>query len=175
MPNPQKISKVTEIKELFDQADSLFITDYQGLNVSDITILRRNLRQNQVKFLVAKNTLLKLAAHQAGVEDIDQYLNGPTAVAFTSEDATVAARILHDSYKDKELPRMKVFIVDGKLYDGGEIKRLADLPTREVLLSQVVSAVESPFTELVGTLDGFFRELIGTLEALADKKREEGA
>jgi len=175
MPNPQKINTVAEIKKLFDDASSLFVTDYQGLSVTEITGLRKNLRENQVTYRVAKNTLLKLAAHQAGVGDmIGEHLSGPTAVAFTSEDAAIAAKILHDSYKDKELPRMKVFVVDGQAFDGREIKRLAGLPPREILLAQVVAAVEAPISELVGALDGFFRELVGSIEALTEKKKSEG-
>jgi large subunit ribosomal protein L10 len=174
MPNPQKINTVAEIKKLFDAAGSIFITDYQGLSVTEITDLRKNLRENQVTYRVAKNTLLKLAAHQAGVGDmIGEHLTGPTAVAFTSEDAAIAAKILHDSYKDRELPRMKVFVVDGQVFDGREIKRLADLPPREILLAQVIAAVEAPISELVGTLDGFFRELVGSIEAVAEKKKSE--
>jgi large subunit ribosomal protein L10 len=175
MPNPQKINTVAEIKKLFDDAGSIFITDYQGLSVAEITSLRKNLRENQITYRVAKNTLLKLAAHQAGVGDeIDEHLTGPTAVAFAGEDAAMAAKILHDSYKDRELPRMKMFVVDGQVFDGREIKRLADLPPREILLAQVVAAVESPFSELVGTLDGFFRKLVGSIEALTEKKKSEG-
>ncbi len=174
MPNPQKITAVAEIKKLFNDADSFFITDYQGLNVTDITGLRKSLRENNVRYLVARNTLFKLAAHQAGVTDIDDHLSGPTAVAFTSDDAAVAARILHDSYKDKELPRMKMFVVDGQVFDGKEIKRLAELLPKETLLAQVVAAVEAPFTQLVGVLDGFVRELVSTVEALAEKKKNEG-
>jgi len=174
MPNPQKIDAVAEMKKLFEDSDSFFVTDYQGLSVVDITVLRKNLRENKIKFLVAKNTLLRLAAHEAGMSGIDDHLIGPTAIAFTRDDAAVAAKILQDSYKDKELPRMKVFVVDGRLYEGRDIKRLADLPPKETLFSQLVAAVEAPFSELVGGLDGLFRELTGTIEALAQKKKSEG-
>lgn len=175
MPNPQKINTVAEIKKLFDDASSIFVTDYQGLSVAEITGLRKNLRENQVTYRVAKNTLLRLAANQAGVGDmIDEHLTGPTAVAFTSEDAAIAAKILHDSYKDKELPRMKVFVVDGQVFSGQEIKRLAGLPPREILLAQVIAAVEAPISKLVGALDGFFRELVGSIEVLTEKKKSEG-
>ena len=174
MPNPQKIDAVAAIKKLFDGASSFFVTDYQGLNVADITGLRKNLRENQVTYRVAKNTLLRLAAHQAGLGDvIDEHLTGPTAIAFTSDDAAVAARILHDSYKDRQLPRMKVFVVDGRAFDGREIKRLADLPPKETLLAQVVAAVEAPISELVGALNGLFRELVGSVEGLAEKRKAE--
>lgn len=174
MPNAAKVEAVAELKKLFADSSSIFVTEYQGLNVADMTVLRKNLRDNDVKYLIAKNTLLKIAAVEAGVEGIAEHLTGPTAIAFTSADPAVAAKILNDSYKDKELPRMRVFVVDQQAFDGAEIKRLADLPSREVLLSQLVAAVEAPFTELIGSLDGFFRELVGSIDALAEKKKTEG-
>ncbi len=174
MPKPEKIEAVAEMKKLFETAGSFFVTDYQGLNVADMTVLRKNLRENNIKYLIAKNTLLKLAAREAGVSEVDEHLIGPTAVAFSSDDPALAAKILNDSFKAKELPRMKVFVVDNQVFEGAEIKRLADLPPRDILLSQLVAAVESPFSSLVASLDGFFRELVGTIEALADKKKSEG-
>ncbi|MEW5994364.1 MAG: 50S ribosomal protein L10 [Candidatus Zixiibacteriota bacterium] len=174
MPNPAKIEKVAQLKQLFEQSGAIFVTDYQGLNVADETILRKNLRENKVNYLVAKNTLLKLAADQAGVGGIRQHLTGPTAVAFTSDDAALAAKILHDSFKDKDLPRMKVFVVDGEVYDGKDIKRLADLPPRDVLLAQVASAVQVPIANVVGAVNGIFQGLLGVIQALADKKKSEG-
>jgi large subunit ribosomal protein L10 len=86
----------------------------------------------------------------------------------------VAAKILHDSYKERELPRFKAFVLEGQIHPAEEIKRLAELPSKEILLSQVVAAVEAPFTELIGSIDGFFRELVGSIDALADKKKAEG-
>jgi large subunit ribosomal protein L10 len=173
MPNVTKVEAVARLKKLFEDSDSLFVTDYQGLNVGDMTLLRKNLRENNVRYLVAKNTLLRLAAREAGVEGVEEHLEGPTAIAFTSDDPAVAAKILHDSYKDRELPRMKVFVVDQQVYGGGDIKRLADLPPKEILYSRVVGAVEAPLAELVGSLDGFFRELVGSIDALADKRKAE--
>ncbi|HWR83224.1 MAG TPA: 50S ribosomal protein L10 [Candidatus Deferrimicrobium sp.] len=171
MPNPQKTSAVAEISHLFSEANAFFVTDYQGLNVADLTALRQNLRKNQVRYMVAKNTLLKLAAHQAGVANIDTHLEGPTAVAFCGADPALAAKILHDSFKDKSLPRMKVFVVEGQAFEGTEIKRLADLPPKPVLLAQLVAAIEAPIAELVGTLDSVFGELVGAIEALGEKKK----
>jgi len=173
MPKPEKITAVAEMKELFESAGSFFVTDYQGLNVADMTVLRKSLRENNIKYLIAKNTLLKLAAKGAGVADINEHLSGPTAIAFTSEDPAAAAKILNDSFKSKELPRMKVFFVDNQVFDGAEISRLADLPPRDILLSQLVAAVEAPFSNLVSSLDGFFRKLVGTIDALAEKKKGE--
>lgn len=174
MPKPEKIEAVAEMKKLFESAGSFFVTDYKGLNVADMTDLRKNLRENNIKYLIAKNTLLKLAVKDAGIDSLDEHLIGPTAVAFTSDDPALAAKILNDSFKAKELPRMKVFMVDDQVFEGAEIKRLADLPPRDILLSQLVAAVESPLTSIVGSLDGFFRDLVGSVDALAEKRKSEG-
>ncbi len=174
MPTQKKIDSVAEMKVLFEGASSVFVTDYQGLNVADMTKLRASLREKNVRFLIAKNTLMKIAAKEAGVEGIDDHLKGPTALAFTSDDPAAAAKILNDSFKENELPRMKVFVVDDEVFEAAQISRLADLPPKEILLSQVVAAVEAPFTSLIGSLDGFFRELVGSIDALADKKNSEG-
>ena len=170
-----KFEKVAEIKELFENSGAYFITDYQGLNVPDMTLLRRSLREANVKYLIAKNTLFRLGAKDAGVEGLDEYFQGPTAVAFANDDPSVAAKVLYDSNKKTELPSFKVFIVEGQIHQADEIKALAELPPRDILLSQVVAAVEAPFAELVGSLDGFFRELIGLVDALEEKKKTEDA
>lgn len=175
MPTTQKIEKVAEMTELFRTSDAYFVTDYLGLNVEDVTNLRKKLRQSGVKFMVAKNTLFRIAAQNAGVPKMDTLLKGPTAIAFVTKDPAVAAKLLDTQQKEKELPRIKGFVVDNTLYQGAEIKRLADLPSREVLLSMVVGAVEAPLTSLVGAIDGFFHPLIGSIEALAEKRKAEAA
>ncbi len=173
MPNAQKVESVASIKELFEKNTAFFVTDYHGLNVSDLTALRRNLRKKNVTFLVAKNTLIKVAANQAGVTGLDEHLLGPTAVAFAKDDAPAAAKILHDSFKSIEKPRMKVFVVDNNVFQGKEIKKLADLPSKDVLLSMIASAVEAPMVGVVSAINALFQELLGTVEALAEKKKSE--
>lgn len=173
MLRTEKTEKIAELKELFDKSTSFFVTDYQGLDVPTLTVLRKELRDNKVKYLVAKNTLIRLAAKEAGIEGIDEHLNGPTAIAFATEDASVAAKILYESTKKHDLPRFKIFCVEGQLHQADEIKALAELPPRDILLSQIVAAVEAPFAELVGSLDGFFRELVGSIDALEEKKKGE--
>jgi large subunit ribosomal protein L10 len=173
MPNAQKIEDVAAIKTLFENNTAFFITDYHGLNVSDITALRRNLRKKNATFLVAKNTLIKVAAGQAGVKGLDDHLTGPTAVAFAKDDAPAAAKILHDSFKNIEKPRMKVFVVDENVFDGKEIKKFADLPSKEALLSMIASAVEAPMVGVVSAINALFQELLGTIDALAEKKKSE--
>jgi len=100
MPKPEKMEAVSGLKEQMENASSVFVTEYTGLNVHDITILRKNLRENSVKYIIAKNTLMKIAAKEAGLDDIIDYLRGQTALAFGADDPAVAAKILYDSYKD---------------------------------------------------------------------------
>ncbi|MEE8149779.1 MAG: 50S ribosomal protein L10 [candidate division Zixibacteria bacterium] len=173
MPNAQKLEEVSRIKELFDGNNAYFVTDYQGLNVAEMTTLRKKLREQNIKFIIAKNTLVRVASEQAGVAGIGEHLNGPTAIAFTKDDAAVAAKILHDSFKERELPRMKVFVVEEEVFSGGDIQKLADLPTKDELLGMIASAVEAPVKNVAMLIDAFFQGLLGVIEALAEKKKSE--
>lgn len=173
MPKPEKVQAVAELKELFENANSFFVTDYQGLNVADMTVLRKDLRDNDVRYLIAKNTLFKLAVNQAGIEGVEQHLFGPTAVAFANGDAAAAAKVINESFKKRELPRVKVFSVEKELFGADQIGRLADLPSKEQLLSQLVADIESPIAAVARMIDGIFHELIGTMDALADKRKQE--
>ncbi len=173
MPNAQKLEEVARIKELFVGNNAYFVTDYQGLNVAEMTILRKKLREQDIKFIIAKNTLVKVASEQAGVSGIAEHLIGPTAIAFTKEDAAVAAKILHDSFKERELPRMKVFVVEEEVFSGGDIQKLADLPSKDELLGMIASVVEAPVKNVAMLVDAFFQGLLGVIEALAEKKKSE--
>ncbi len=173
MPNAQKLEEVARIKELFDGNSTYFITDYRGMNVADMTDLRKNLREQNIKFIIAKNTLVKVASEQAGITGIQEHLTGPTAIAFTSEDAPVAAKILHDSFKKRELPRMKVFVVEEEIFPGDDIKKLADLLTRDELLAMIASAIEAPVRNVAVLIDAFFQGLLGVIDALTEKKKSE--
>ncbi len=176
MPTQTKIDKVAGLKERFSRADNIFVTDYVGLNVEQITRLRKDLRENGIKYIVAKNTLMQIAAREAGYDDVVQHLSGPTAIAFSNADPNVPAKIFYDAGKEfSEIgkPAVKVFYIDRQSFPAADVERIANLPSRAGLLSRLVAAVESPMVGLVGTLEGILRELIGTVEALA-KNRGEG-
>ena len=118
---------------------------------------------------------MSLAARESGYEDLAQHLNGPTAIAFSNAEPNVPAKILYDAYKEfKEInkPEVKAFYIDKQAFAGTDAERIAKLPPREILLSQLISTIESPIAALVGTLDGIIRELVGTVDALAKKKSE---
>ncbi len=175
MPTQAKIDLVADLTKQFSEADNIYIADYAGLTVEQITQLRKNLRENGVRFIVAKNTMMRIAAKDAGYDDMEQYLSGPTAIAFSKADANIPAKILYDAYKEFDKvkkPEIKAFYVDRQPFTGADVERMAKLPTREVLLSQLVSAVEGPISGLVGTLDAMIRELVGTIDAVAKQKAE---
>jgi|WetSurMetagenome_2_1015567.scaffolds.fasta_scaffold152541_2 large subunit ribosomal protein L10 len=173
MPTQIKLDMVADLKAQFSQASSIFITDYSGLTVGQITKLRKTLRESGIKYVVAKNTLMRIAAHEAGYDDLDQYLSGPVAVAFSTAEANVPAKILYDACKEFDnikKPEVKAFYIDRRNYAGKDAERIAKLPPREILLSQLVATIESPISSLVGTLDGIIRNLVGTVDAIARQK-----
>ncbi len=167
MPTQAKIEKVAKIKDYFEKADSFFVAEYLGLKVSQITALRTELRDNDARLVVEKNTLISVAAKEVGIKGIDEYLTGPTAIAFAFGDPVAPAKALHESFKKFELPIVKAMSLSGVMSDGAKIKALADLPSRDELLAQVIGNIEAPIAELVSSMDAVVQEFVGTVEALA--------
>ncbi len=170
LKRPEKETMVDELSNLFEEANNIFITDYLGLNVAQITDFRKSLRDNNIKYRVAKNTLLKLAAKNKGHEDLAEYFQGPTAIAFGADDPTVPAKIIYDFKKKNEKPEVKAFWADGVLYTSDQLKALAELPSKDQLIAQLVGVISAPLTNLVGTLDGVIREFCVTLDQIAKQK-----
>jgi len=173
MPTQTKIDMVAGLTEEFSKAGNIFVTDYAGLNVEQMNKLRRDLRASGIRLVIAKNTLMRIAAKDAGYDDVLPHLTGPTAVAFSNADPNVPAKILYDAYKEFDKvskPEVKAFFVDRQAFAGPDVERLAELPPREILLSQLVAAVEGPISGFVGTLDAIIRELIGTVDSIAREK-----
>lgn len=148
MPNAKVLEEkktiVAEVKEKLQNSASSIIVDYRGLNVAQATDLRKQLREAGVEFKVIKNTLARRATAEANLTELDEHLTGPTAVAFSPEDAVVAAKVLSKFSKNNEDLKLKVGIVEGKIVNVDEIKALADLPSREGLLSMLLSVLQAP-------------------------------
>ncbi|HZK25888.1 MAG TPA: 50S ribosomal protein L10 [Oscillospiraceae bacterium] len=164
---------VAEVKEDLSNAKTAIITDYRGLNVQQITTLRRALRAENVKYTVAKNTLVRIAAHELGYEGLDLYLEGPTAIAFGFEDPVAPAKVLSKYAKEFDKLELKGGLLEGGLIDASRIKALADLPAREVLLAHVAGAFASPMTSFAGAAQALLRKFVGTLDAVREKKAAE--
>ena len=152
MPNAKNIKKVDELTEKLERAKGVYLTDYIGLNVQDITDLRREFYENDVEYLVTKNTLLKIAANNSNLNDLDSVLNGSTAVAFSYEDPTSPARVIKKFTKDNELPKVKGIVIDGEFIDASEFDRIANLPTKEESIAKFAALLQSPLLKLIWAL-----------------------
>lgn len=171
----EKRQIVEEIKEKIKKSQSIVLVDYRGLNVDEVTQLRRKFREAGVDYKVYKNTLMRFAFKDAGYEEFNQYLTGPNAVAFGINDPVSPAKVTHEFAKDHEKLEIKAGIVDGKIVGLDEIKRLADLPSREVLIAQVLGGFNAPITGFVNVLQGTIRSLVYALNAIKEKQEAQGA
>lgn len=169
----KKIDTVAEIKiNLGSQATVL--ADYRGINVASVTRLRASMREVGIKFKVSKNTLTKRAANELGISSLDSYLEGPTVLAFGNDPAALA-KILTDFAKTNKNLVVKVGLLDGKLLTPDNIKTLADLPSREVLLSQVLTGMMAPLNGMVNVLQGPMRNFVQVLEAYRKQQAGEAS
>ncbi len=167
----QKKAIVSELSEKLKSSCAGVLVSYQGINVEDDTKLRKNLRDAGVEYMVAKNTLLKRAAGDAGIDGMDSFLQGSTAIAISKDDYVAAAKILSDFAKDHEFFQVKSGYIDGKLIDKSEVNRLAKLPSREVLIAQVLGGLNSPIAGFATVLNGTLKGLVVALNAIAEKKQ----
>ncbi|WP_284642738.1 50S ribosomal protein L10 [Paenibacillus silviterrae] len=140
----QKSQQVAEVVEKLKDSSCTIVTDYRGLNVAQVTELRKQLREAGVEFQVLKNTLVRRATAGAELSELDEYLSGPTAIAFSKDDIVTPAKILTDFAKKNDKLEVKAGVVEGRVVDYSQIKALADLPSREGLLSMLLSVLQAP-------------------------------
>jgi large subunit ribosomal protein L10 len=167
MKREQKDVLVSGLQQRLVQSSTIYLTDFTGLSVKDMTDLRRRFRQAGVDFLVAKNTLALRALHAASIDSLDDVLAGPTGFVFAGSEPVGAAKVLADFRKDTEhKPAIKAGLVDGKRVTPEEVHQLAKLPTREELLSHAAGAFQGPLQGFVGALSGLLHQFVGALEGL---------
>jgi large subunit ribosomal protein L10 len=169
MNTTEKATIVEELTTKLRTASSVYVTDFAGLNVAQVSDLRRRLRKAGVEYVVIKNTLAKRALSGASVAGLDDHLNGPTALALGT-DASGAAKVLTDFAKEFQKPQMKGGVVDGRAVTPAEIKRLASLPPRDVLLAQLGAAMQAPMAGFLGVLQSLMSNFAGALEALKSQR-----
>lgn len=161
---------VAELTNKMQKAVAAVIVDYHGINVADDTKLRRDLREAGIDYVVAKNTLLRFAAKEAGLDDITEILKGTTAVAFSDSDYVAAARILCKFSQTSKTFKVKGGFVDGNALDSAAVTQLSKLPAREVLVAQALAGFNAPITSFVGVLNANLRGLVCALNAIAEKQ-----
>lgn len=160
----KKAAIVDDVVAKFEAAVSAVVVDYRGLTVEQVTDLRKQLREAGVEMRVIKNTYLKRAADKAGYEGLDELFAGPTAVAFSNEDVVAPARVLANFAKDNEALELKGGMIEGKVASLDEIVALSKLPSRDGLLSMLLSVLQAPV-----------RNVAYAVKAVADSKDEDAA
>lgn len=165
---------VAAFRERQGRAPVMYLTDFTGLDVKSLSVLRQSLRDSGAEYVVGKNRLVRRALMDANVPDVDQALKGPTGVVFGYDDVVAPAKVLADFAKaHQDRPAFKLGVLEGKVIAPEQISQLAKLPSREVLLSQLAGVLQAPMAALAGALDAKLQETIGLLEALKEKR--EGA
>ena len=167
---------VGELAERLKNTNTLLVADYRGLTMPEIDELRTKLLESGARFSVAKNTLTRLAAEQAGATQLLELIDGPTAIAFmdTDGDPAAAAKILNDTARVHDVLVIRGGVLEGEAVSDAEIKRLATLPPTDVLRAQLAGAVAGPLTTIVGLFTAPLRDLVGVIDARIEQLREQG-
>lgn len=170
MPNFEEKQKVVDdIRQKMEGSTGIILADYRGLTVSQVTNLRVELRQAGIEYRVLKNTMVRRAADEIGIEGIESFLKGPTAIAFSPDPVAPAKILMEYSKKNKSL-KIKAGIVEGRVIGPEMIKSLSELPSREVLLSQVLAGMQAPIQGMVNVLQGPVRKMGYALEEVRKLK-----
>ena len=170
MLRKNKEAVIDEVAQLLGGADTLFVSDYRGLSVAQLTTLRGQLREQGATLHVLKNTLAKIAADRSGREVVKELLTGPTAVTFCGEDPVAPAKALNDFARTNPQLIVRGGVLQGGVIDGDGVRRLATLPSREVLVAQVVGSMAAPMTGLVTVLQGTISGFVRALSQVAEQK-----
>jgi large subunit ribosomal protein L10 len=166
----EKKQIVQELKQKLENSTLVICTDFRGLNVSQITELRQQLRVPGVEYRVLKNTMFRFALQEAGYEDIAQQITGPNAVIFSQNDPVGPAKTIFDFAKTNKELEVKIGILEGQLLAPEGIKNLAQLPPRDVLLAQVVGTMQAPITAFVRVLNANLTGLVRALDGIREQK-----
>ena len=167
---PEKVAMIAEIKTTMQNAKGLVLADFRGIKVAQDTKLRRKMREAGVEYSVIKNNMAGIAAKEAGIEGLDNYLKGPLAMVSSKNDPVAPAKLISEFIKDNRIMEIKGGLVEGKVIDADAVKALANLPPREVLIARLLGSMQSPISGFVNVLQGNIRNLVYTLDAVRQQK-----
>jgi large subunit ribosomal protein L10 len=173
MQRSEKETVVEEVIEVFQKAKSVFITNFEGLTVEKISVLRNKCHESAVEYRVVKNTLARMAAEKAGWPDIGKYFKGPSAIAYSYQDPSAPARVIKNFFKDNKKPTVKISLFEGIYYGPEKMDEIAALPSRDQLIAQVMSGLNGPIQNLVGVFSGLLSKFVRTLDAVRESKAKE--
>lgn len=169
MPTEAKQAVVAELREELGRARTLIVSEYRGLTVKEIAEIRRSLRKQDVTYRVVKNRLVKIAAADGVGAALDALLVGPTAIAFGTDEGATAKAVI-DAIRPYKQVRITGAVLGERAIDGDGVTRLAALPSRDVLLSQLAGAFAAPLATTAGLFDAPLRDVAGLVSALADQR-----
>ena len=170
MARPEKVAVVDEIRTKLDEADAAVLTEYRGLTVHELAELRASLRQTDTQYKVFKNSLARRAIEGRGLDEITDLFEGPVAIAFVHGDAAAAAKALREFGRSHEALVLKGGLLGERVITPVEIEALADLPSREVLLTQIAGLFQQPLTRAAGLFQAFPRNFAYGVKALIDQR-----
>ncbi len=165
-----KSDKIELYKKQFEKAKVVVVTDYRGYSVEEITKLRRKLQATEADLTVTKNTLEKIASKGTNFEAIEELLKGPTAVAFGFGDEVGAAKVLEGFIKESKKGEIVGAVLEGKVLNAADAKKLASMPTKEELYAKMLGCINSPVTGIAGTVNGVLAALTRAVAAVRDQK-----
>ncbi|MBM4399590.1 MAG: 50S ribosomal protein L10 [Candidatus Cloacimonetes bacterium] len=174
MVQPYKNGIVNDLKTRLKDAAAIVLLDYKGINIEEVNQLRSRFRKENIDYLVQKNTLIKIALHELGIENLDDYLKGPTALAICKTDEIAPARILvkflKDVMEEKEFPSFKAGFIAGNLLNAAQMKSLSALPSREELIGKVLGCLQAPISGFMSVTQGIIRKFVYAIDAVAKQK-----
>ena len=173
MPTDTKIQIVKETEALFKESKAIYFAKYSGMNVSQATTLRKDFRANDVKFKITKNTLVRIAADNSGIEldKLNSFLEGQIAIAYAKDDPTSPAKVIKQFEKENEDSIEVVgLIFDGQFYEADKYKEFANLPSKEESLTKLAIGLNSPMTKFATTINSLMSKMLTALSALKDSK-----
>jgi len=166
-----KTEKVEEIKEVIAKAKVAIVSDYRGLSVADITNLRRRLQKEDGDYTVVKNTLAKLAIKDTQFEGLEEFLKGPSAIAFGFGDEVAPAKVILKYLKEaKKTNEVKGGVLDGKVITAKDVRAISDLPSKPELIAKIMGSLSSPAQGLTNTVNGVARALVIAMEEVRKQK-----
>ena len=174
MANQRNTASVEELRSLLGDAKTFFLVDYQGLSADQIGRLRARVRDAGGRMLVAKNSLVGVVLKEQGVADLGAKLSGPTALILIGDDPVAPAKAITDFAKDhpNDLPKAKGGLLEGAVIEADAVSRVASLPPREQLLSELLGVLQAPLAQLVGTLEAAPRNLVSVITNYSEKLKE---
>jgi len=171
MNKNEKAEMVAEVKEMIENSSAVYLTDFSGISVADITNIRNEFRKEGVNYKVIKNTLFNRAVSETGkYTKLSDHLVGMTGYAFTSDNPVAPAKIIKKYYDDKQKLGLKACYIEDQFFEGGQLAQLAALPSKKEVIAGILSAINSPASGIVGAINAVMRDLVSVIDEVAKTK-----